>query len=467
MKDLTQGSIRRHMSHLALPSILGSLFTTLYNVVDTFWAGKVGIQQVRGISDLFSRSGDVRALTGMTVSFPIFLVMLALSIGLLNGSIALFGNALGRKDKRLLNTYFAQTLLYATAVSLMLLLILPLLPFLFNLMGQHELTVIQYAQEYIRVIIAGNALFSFSFVFSAALIARGDTKTQRNIAIVNFFLNMLLDPLFLFGFGPIPAMGLPGIALATLIAQLLGFLVMYVQLRRCKAFDGICLKSFVPQWQHLALIARQSLPPALNMGITSFLLGLVNRYASIYGGAAAVAAYGISLRIEQIALIPGMGVGTALTSIASQNNGAGKIERISSAYRAALLAGLLFLAVVMVPLGWLFPEAIVRFFTSDLQTIAVAKQYLSICVLTFFAYMLLTFSGSVFQATQVPQILSYLTIARSCVLPFLTFTLFPLNFGWGLNGLWLAILFNNWLVACIAVLLCLHILRKASLKLAI
>ncbi|MEM9423722.1 MAG: MATE family efflux transporter [Spirochaetota bacterium] len=460
MEDLTQGSIRKHMNHLALPSILGSLFTTLYNVVDTFWAGKVGLSSPQTFSELFHYAGDVRALTGMTVSFPIFLIMLSLSIGLLNGAIGLFGNAIGQKNNTLLHTYFAQSLIYALIVSLLLLLSLPLLPLFFSLMGAHDPVVLSYAHKYISTIIAGSSLFTFTFVFSAALIARGNTKTQRNISIFNFFLNMILDPLFLFGFGPIPAMGLRGIAIATLISQLLGLLVMYIKLRDYQAFSEINCKLLAPKWPVLGLIARQSIPPTLNMAAVSFLLGLVNRYANTYGGAPAVAAYGISLRIEQIALIPSMGVGTALTSIASQNNGAGKIDRMLSAYRIALLAGLVFLIGIMMPLGWFFSETIAGLFTQDPATIAIAKKYLGVCVLIFFAYMLITFSGSIFQAAQIPQVLSYLTIARSCILPLLTFTLFPVTFGLGLDGLWLAILFNNWLAGLIACILCLRVLYK-------
>ncbi|WGK70131.1 MATE family efflux transporter [Candidatus Haliotispira prima] len=461
-EDLTEGSVRKHMSRLALPSILGSLFTTLYNVVDTVWAGKVGLDMsgVDGISDFLSRSGDVRALTGMTVSFPIFLVMLALSIGLMSGTLALIGNVLGRKDRQKADTYFAQALLYAIAVSVLLLLVLPFLPSLFRLMGADDQVVIGYAHEYISTIIAGSILFSVNFVFTAALIARGDTKTQRNVSIINFFLNIVLDPLFLFGFGPIPAMGLRGIALATLLSQSLGLVVMYVKLRRYHAFAGMSRASFRPRWDILGTIAKQSMPPSMNMAITSFLLGMVNRYAYLYGGSAAVAAYGISLRIEQIALIPGMGVSTALTGIASQNNGAYKIERIKSAYRLALLAGLLFLLFIMLPLGWLFPEAVVRLFTTDAETVGVAKVYLGISVFTFFAYMLITFSGSIFQACQVPYILMYLTVSRSLILPLVTFTLFPVVLKMGLNGLWSAILLNNWLAAIAAFLLCLWILRK-------
>ena len=121
----------------------------------------------------------------------------------------------------MIDRYLTQAMLYALVCSSLLLMVLPLLPVLLKLLGAKEAAVIEYAKAYIGTIIMGNVLFSLSFVFSAALIARGDTKTQRNIDIVTFFLNIVLDPLLLFGWGPIPAMGLRGIALATLIAQLL------------------------------------------------------------------------------------------------------------------------------------------------------------------------------------------------------------------------------------------------------
>ena len=459
-RDLTTGSIRTHMAQLAWPAITGSLFTTLYNVVDTMWAGKLGLDwtNVKRIGEFWQQSGDVLALTGLSVSFPIYLVMLAISIGLMNGTLALIGNHLGRKDQQQVHSYFAQALLYACIVSAVFLAVLPVLPLLLNLMGAKDPVVIRYASEYIFTIVAGNILFAISFVFSAVLVSGGDTRTQRNVAVISFFLNIVLDPLLMFGWGPIPELGIRGIAIATLLSHFLGIAIMYFRLRSYQAFAGMNLCSFAPRWNILRTIAAQSLPPTLNMAIVSFLLGLVNRYANIYGGSAAVAAYGISLRIEQIALLPSIGVRTALTSIASQNNGAGKIDRMERAYRVAVVAGLLFLLFVMLPIGWLFPQPILQLFTRDAPTIAIAKSYLAVCVLTFFAYMLINFSGSIFQACQVPQILFYLTLARNCILPLLTFVLFPKI--WGLKGLWFAILFNNWLIAVIAVWLCLRILRR-------
>ena len=467
-EDLTTGPIRKHMTQLAWPSIMGSLFSTLYNVVDTMWAGKVGIDlskvrsEVHSIGEFWQQAGDFRALTGLTVSFPIFLVMLAISIGLLNGTLALIGNQLGRKDQQQAHSYFAQAILYAFIVSILFLAILPALPLLLNLMGAKDPIVIRYARDYIATIVAGNILFALSFVFSAVLISCGDTRTQRNVAIITFFLNIGLDPLLMFGWGPIPALGLRGIAIATLLSQLLGMIIMYFRLRSYQAFAGMNLRSFAPRWKILATITTQSFPPTLNMAIVSFLLGLVNRYANIYGGSAAVAAYGISLRMEQIALLPSIGVRTALTSIASQNNGAGKIERMESAYRVAIISGLLFLVLIMLPIGWLFPQPILRLFTTDATTIAIAKSYLAICVLTFFAYMLINFSGSIFQACQIPQLFLYVTLLRNCILPLITFALFAKAMG--LQGLWFAILFNNWLVAIIAVWLCLRVLRQRKVQ---
>ena len=136
-EDLTVGPIRTHMARLAWPAITGSLFTTLYNVVDTMWAGRLGIDlaKVRSISEFWGLAGDFRALTGLSVSFPIYLVMLAISIGLMNGTLALIGNHLGRKDQQKAHSYFAQALLYACIVSAVFLAVLPALPLLLALMG--------------------------------------------------------------------------------------------------------------------------------------------------------------------------------------------------------------------------------------------------------------------------------------------------------------------------------------------
>lgn len=465
--DLTTGSIRKHLSRIAIPSVIGSFFMTMYNVVDTFWAGKIGINlfALESFTELFHYRGDIRGLSALSLCFPIFLVMISLSSGMLSGTIALIGNALGRKDKKEASMYLVQAFFYAIAISLLLLLLLPFLGQVFALMQVEDPEVLFYAKSYIQVIIFGNIFFCFGSACGAGLISRGDTKTQRNIYILIFFLNIFLDPLLMFGYGPIPAMGLAGVAYATLIAQALGVVLMLLRLVQYKAFEGMELSCFRPRRAAIVTIAQQSLPMTTSIGLVAFLLGLVNRYAMALGGSEATAAYGASLRVEQIALIPSLGLGTALTSIASQNNGAGRIDRVAQAYRYTLLWGLGLLLSIMVPLGFIFPARVLGIFTADPKTLELGVRYLQVCTFTFYAYMLLTFSGSIFQALKRPMLTTYMTVLRNVILPILTFYIFAYMFDLGVNGVWYAILFNNWLVCILAFIMARVLLGARSREL--
>lgn len=457
--DLTEGSIKRHITNIAVPSMVGSIFMTLYNVVDTIWAGRLGVDigalyiQHQGnilivLKEWFLSVGDSRALTALSITFPVFLILLALSMGVMSGCVALIGNALGSKNDADATTYLIQGFIYATMTSILVILLIPIFPYIMDIMEVQDEVVRLYARQYLNVLIYGAFFFSSAMVCNAGLVARGDTRTQRNISIVSFFLNLILDPLFMLGWGPIPAMGISGIALATITAQALSFGVSFWRLYTYHAFKGLCKSSWYPRWSAIGQIAKQSIPQSLNMAIVAFLLATVNGYSLRLGGAAAAAAYGICLRIEQIALIPSMGVSTAISSIGSQNNGARKIERIKETYRTALVVGIFLWIFIMTPLTRLFPVAVIEVFTFDPDVIAVGLSYLKVCFFTFYAYLLFNFSGSVMQAIKKPYWMTIYTLMRNCLLPFITFPLLSSRFG--LNGVWYGILINNWIIALVA-----------------
>ena len=468
-QDLTVGSIGKHIKNIAVPSMVGSIFLTLYNVVDTIWAGKMGIN----VSEIFAShegdiwgaliaflqaSGNSKALTALSVTFPVFLIILALSIGVMSGTLALIGNALGSKDKHASSTYLVQAFLYAVMASAIMFLIIPIFPYIMNLMKLHDETVRSFATQYLNTIIYGGIFFSAGMVANAGLISRGDSKTQRNVSIATFFLNIILDPIFMLGFGPIPAMGIAGIALATIISQALAFVVYMIKLHKYKAFEGLTADSWKPHWKTLGQIAAQSLPQTLNMGIIAFLLALVNVYALKFGGTTAAAAYGVSLRIEQIALIPSMGVRTALASIGSQNNGAKKIDRMRHTYKIALVIALGLLIFIMLPLSLIFPRQALSIFTQDPAVLDVGVSYLKVCFFTFYAYMLYSLSGAVFQAIKKPYWIMIMTLIRNCIFPFITFPMLSAKFG--LQGVWYGIFINNWIIAIASFILYLILMRK-------
>ena len=194
------------LKKIAIPASTGTLFQTLYNIVDTFFAGKI----------------SANALAAIAKSFPLYFIIIATGVGIVSASNALISNSLGAKDDRTASLYVAQSLLYSVIVSIVVTMIgLSFSDDLLRFMGSDQETI-KLATDYLDVIFFATFIFLIQISLNGALNAQGDTKSYRNVLIVSFFLNIGLNPLFIFGLGPIPAFGIAGLAIATVIAQLLG-----------------------------------------------------------------------------------------------------------------------------------------------------------------------------------------------------------------------------------------------------
>ena len=200
-KDLTTGSIPLHIRDLALPASIGLFFQTMYNVVDTFYAGQV----------------SENALAGVGLSFPVFLLVIAASSGLSRGASGLISNAIGAKatddQKRYTSQSLSLGLFLAAVLTVVGLLIAdPIFRFL-GADGEY----LRLAKAYIFPIFLGTVFFIVGGVSNAILTSSGDTKTYGGVLVVGFFLNLIFDPWFMKGGFGLPAMGVAGIAWACLL----------------------------------------------------------------------------------------------------------------------------------------------------------------------------------------------------------------------------------------------------------
>ena len=201
--NLLKDNVPKLVRKLALPAMVGTLFQTLYNIVDTFFAGKISPE----------------ALSALSKSFPIYFIIVATSIGVTVAGTALIGNSIGEKDKNKTLNYFTHIIFYGILVSLIITYLgLSYAEKVFYLMGSTD-EVIFLGLEYTNVIYLGSVLFILVVALNSFLLAEGDTKTYRNVLILSFFLNIILNPILIFGFLFIPAMGVKGIGIATIISQ--------------------------------------------------------------------------------------------------------------------------------------------------------------------------------------------------------------------------------------------------------
>ena len=198
--NLTSTPITKLLRDIAIPSMTGSLFQTLFNLVDIFYAGKISPE----------------ALAALAKSFPLYFIIISAGIGIVAGCNSLIANALGTNNKLAASIYSYHSIIYAFFLSVFITLIGIFFSFdLLKLMGSNFESII-LAKEYTDIIFYGTIIFLILTSLNSILYAQGDTKTYRNVLIVGVLLNIILNPLFIFGFLFIPAFGIAGLAISTL-----------------------------------------------------------------------------------------------------------------------------------------------------------------------------------------------------------------------------------------------------------
>ena len=432
--DLITKPIPGLIAQLAVPASIGMFFNTMFNVVDTYFSGLISTE----------------AIAALSLSFPVFFVILAIGFGISTGTTALTANALGAGDEEKARFYAIQSVSFTVLVSMVLMLAgLFAAPFLFGLLGARD-TYLAISLSYINVIFYGLVFFSLTFVLNAILTAQGDTKSFRNVLIIGFFLNLLLDPWFIYGGFGLPAMGLVGVAWATILIQLVNALIMGMRVIRSDLICRDCWAMFFPRRHFFWDIARQGFPASLSTMSIALGIFIITWFLSKYGQTA-VAAYGIATRVDQIALLPIMGLTTATLTLVGQNNGAALYQRCREVYRKAILYGILVAAVTMV-IVFFFPHAIMRVFTEDDAVLNIGAFYLKISAFIYWAYIILFVSVAALQGLKRPLYGIWIGLYRQIIAPAIVFYTLANLLGMGLMGIWWGIFLVTWSAAIVTVL---------------
>lgn len=446
--DLTRGNINSLLKKIAIPASIGFAFNTLFNVVDSIYAGQISTD----------------TLAGMAISFPIFFLIISISSGFGNGATALSAIAIGKKDVKAFHAYALNSLLLAVFVGVLLPILSPLfLEPLFKLSGSSG-NVLQVGLDYTILILYGTIFFVLNFVLNGLLNAQGNTKPFRNYLIIGFFANLILDPLFILGWFGIPMMGVRGVALATVIVQAFGSVYLTRHLFKSELFDMKLFKEAKPSLKTIRALLRQGIPSSLNNATIALGVFIINYFVLLYGGTDTVAAYGVAMRVEQIALLPTIGITVAVLSIVGQNFGANNIGRIHEVRKQATKYGvgiMLLGTVIIVPLA---PLLISLFDSSD-SVINAGTQYLRIEAFAFTTYIFLNIGVSVLQGIKKPKFGIWIGLYRQ-ILPFGIFYFLGTTLGMGILGVWWGIVFINWTAVFITIFYTNLQLKKIELPIA-
>jgi putative MATE family efflux protein len=431
--SITKDPIPQLIWRISIPASMGMFFNTLFNFTDTYCAGLLGTD----------------ALAAISYTFPLFFLLIALASGLSQGTTALMANALGANDDEGAVKIFAQSLLIATCAGVVFSLVGPALsPWLLHQLGARGVCL-NLSLNYMNVILSGGVFFVLVMAINSALSAQGKTRIYRNFLIAGFIANCVLNPLLIWGLIPgIPALGVTGIALATVIVQIGGCAMLWQSARKTTPLVGIQVRSFRPDVNLMGKIAGQSVPAALNMSTIALGIFVTTSFVQSYGNEA-VAAVGIATRIEQIVLMPVIGMGTAMLSITGQNYGAGLSHRVANAWRIGLMQGvgcMVVGAVLLVLTG----EQAIRFFSSDPAIIAHGRDYLNIAALTLAAYPILFTTVFMMQGLKRSGYGLWMGLYRQVAAPIIVFYLLAITLGWGLWGIWWGACAITWSAALFA-----------------
>jgi putative MATE family efflux protein len=427
--DLVQDPIPRLIRQIAVPASIGFFFNTMYNIVDTFFAGL----------------DSTDALAALAVSFPIFFIILALGAGIGQGATALIANALGRGELERAHHISLQAVSFGVLFSILLTGFgLWSAPHLFRFLGAEE-RFLALALDYMNTVLMGTVFFLLQSILNATLQAQGDTKTFRNVLFVGCLANLILDPWFMFGGLGLPAMGIRGIALATVVIQFAGSLFLLYKVRHTRIWRGWCWSWVKPDRTHYRDLIAQGLPASLNMLTVALGIFVITWFVSQFSKEG-VAAYGIATRIEQIFLLPTIGLNIAILSLTGQNNGANRFDRIRQAYRLSLKIGLIMMlaagAIVFLGGGYMM-----AWFTSDPVVIRIGTDYLRVASITLCSYVILFQTVFMLQGLKKPIYGLWVGLYRQLLAPALVFWLLAFHLDWKLHGIWWGILLVTWSAA--------------------
>ncbi|MEM8752171.1 MAG: MATE family efflux transporter [Pseudomonadota bacterium] len=424
-RDLTTGALWDHLRAMVGPAALGMLFSTLYNVVDTFYAGWISTE----------------AQAGLSVSFAVFMVLTAFGFGLSQGASALIAAALGERDEGAARATAAQALMSAAALGAGLALVGVFASGAGLRALGAEAGVLDAAESYLRLLFLGLPSFLIGFTANGILTAQGDTSSNRTAQMAAFAANLALNPLLIYGAFGLPGLGFDGIAVSTVLTQT-GVAVWLVRRAlAARALRGVRLADAAPTARVIGALTRQGAP--ISFSVIVMMLGAVILQSHLQPfGAAAVAGYGVAFRVEQLILLPILSISFSFMPMAAQNFGAGDHDRVR---QAATLAAAVALGVALVGAVALavFGAAMTAVFTSDPAAVAAGAAYLAVAATMMPAYTAMFLVTALLQGLQRPIWSVAIGLYRQ-VVALIVFPPLFIGAGWGFDGVWAGLFVAVW-----------------------
>ncbi len=431
--DLSQGSLIRSLFTLAWPIIMANILQTAYQLIDTFWLGRLGANAVAAVS----------------ISFPILFLVLSLGAGLTLAGTVIVSQFKGAEDDKMIDFASSQTVFVVFLISIFLAVVgyfsaAPLM----SLVGAGP-EILEDSVTYFKVSSFGFVFLFLFFVFQSLMRGIGNVLLPMYIVFGTVLLNLVLDPLFIFGYGSIEGYGVAGAAIASIITQGLSAAAGLFILFRGKQGIKIKLQSMRPQFTWAKRLFELGIPASLEQSSRAAAMTVMVMLVTSYGSEI-VAAYGIGARILSLVIVPALGMGIATTTLIGQNIGAGQIkraEKIGDLSATVAFFGLTAIGLIL----FLFAETLTAFFVpNDPQVIKDGARFIKIMSLSFGLLGVQQVLNGVFNGSRFTQASMLISIFSLWVVRFPVAFILSHKTDLSFEGIWWAFPISNLVAALVA-----------------
>jgi putative MATE family efflux protein len=417
MNDLTTGSLTGHLVKTTSFMLVSMVFQTLYVLIDLYWVGRLGT--------------DAVAAVGVSSNLMFFVLAATQILGV--GTTTLVAHATGRRDAARASLVFNQAQGLAVVAGLAFLVVVMAVRGPYARAFSADAITAAMAADYLLWFVPAMALQFGLIAMGAALRGSGNFKPGMVVQTVSVILNIVLAPVFIFGWLGAPAMGVVGAAIATLIAIVVGVAWMTAYFLSTHSYLRFVPAHWAPRLDIWRDLLKVGLPAGAEFAFIALYLMLVYAVSRPFG-AAAQAGFGIGQRILQASFLPVVALGFAVGPVAGQNFGARNGARVRATFTSAasLATGAM---LVLATITWLAAARFIGVFSADATVIAAGEEYLHIAAWNFVASGIIFVSSSMFQAmgNTVPSLLTSLTRMIIITVPVLWLAQSP---GFSLRWVW-------------------------------
>ena len=372
--------VNKLLMNMSLPMMISMLVQALYNVVDSIFVSRI----------------DENALTAVSMAFPIQSLMIALGAGTGVGVNALLSRSLGEKDYDRVNKAAGNGIFLAGINYLVFLLVGILVTTSFYLSQTKDAQILSYGQQYLTIICCCSFGMYGQFIFERLLQSTGRTFYTMITQSIGAIINIILDPIFIFGYLGVPKMGVAGAAIATVIGQIVaGTIALVINIKKNDEIQ-LKLKGFRPDGKIIARIYEVGIPSIIMQAIGSVMTYGMNRILIAFSSTA-VAVFGVYFKLQSFIFMPVFGLNNGMVPIIAYNYGAGKKDRLIKTLKLSIIyaVGLMLLGVIIFQL---FPAPLFALFDASEIMLAIGIPALRIISLSFIFAGFCIVCGSLFQA---------------------------------------------------------------------